>query len=160
MPDPVPIPAQTASTLGADREKARSTHALTAVALAIRRRANHAGGSAKDVLDAQAMMAEDPALHADIDTRIDSGATAERAVFEAFGRFRDILAGLGGYQAERASDLDDIWRRAVAELQGVAAPGVPESEHPFILVARELAPADTAVLDLDKVLAVVTAEGG
>ncbi|MEO6826379.1 MAG: putative PEP-binding protein, partial [Microbacteriaceae bacterium] len=42
----------------------------------------------------------------------------------------------------------------------VAAPGVPESEHPFILVARELAPADTAVLDLDKVLAVVTAEGG
>jgi phosphotransferase system enzyme I (PtsI) len=39
-------------------------------------------------------------------------------------------------------------------------PGVPDSEHPFVLFAHDLAPADTALLDLDKVIALVTAEGG
>jgi phosphoenolpyruvate-protein phosphotransferase (PTS system enzyme I) len=42
----------------------------------------------------------------------------------------------------------------------VPAPGVPDPGHPFVLVAKDLAPADTALLDLDKVLALITTEGG
>jgi phosphotransferase system enzyme I (PtsI) len=61
---------------------------------------------------------------------------------------------------ERATDLNDVSQRAVAHLQGVSAPGVPDPDHAFILVARDLAPADTALLDLDKVLALVTSDGG
>ena len=61
---------------------------------------------------------------------------------------------------ERATDLDDVSQRVVAHLQGVAAPGVPDPDHPFVLVARDLAPADTALLDLDKVLALITSDGG
>src|SRR6202012_3948795 len=48
----------------------------------------------------------------------------------------------------------------IARLTGVPAPGVPESDTPFVLVARDLAPADTALLNLDKVLALVTSDGG
>ncbi|GAB3962404.1 hypothetical protein GCM10029978_017840 [Actinoallomurus acanthiterrae] len=40
------------------------------------------------------------------------------------------------------------------------APGVPESEEPFVLIARDLAPADTALLDPAKVLGFVTRDGG
>ncbi len=160
MPDPLPEPPTTQSTLGPDAEKERVTHALAATAEDIRARAAKAGGKAGEVLEAQALMMDDPMLKTDVDARIDTGATAERAVHEAFGVFRDMLAGIGGYLGERAADLDDVSRRAIARIAGVPAPGVPESEVPFVLVARDLAPADTALLDPAQVLAIVTSEGG
>ncbi len=160
MPDPLPEPSDAVSTLAADEEKVRAAGALAAAAADIRLRGDKAGGSARDVLEAQAFMAEDPTLRDDVNARIDSGRTAERAVFEAFVQFRDLLVSMGGYMGERATDLDDVSQRVVAHLQGVAAPGVPDPDHPFVLVARDLAPADTALLDLDKVLALITSDGG
>jgi len=160
MPEPLPEPADTASTSGADAEKVRAAGALAATAADIRLRGQRAGGAAKDVLDAQAFMAEDPTLKDDVDARIDSGKTAERAVYEAFAAFRDLLTSMGGYMGERATDLNDVSQRVVAHLQGVSAPGVPDPDYPFILVARDLAPADTALLDLEKVLALITSDGG
>jgi phosphotransferase system enzyme I (PtsI) len=70
------------------------------------------------------------------------------------------LADAGEYLAARVPDLDDVRARAVAACLGVPAPGVPERTAPYVLVARDLAPADTAVLDLSLVVAIVTAEGG
>jgi phosphotransferase system enzyme I (PtsI) len=160
MPDPLPEPSDAPSALAADAEKVRAAGALAAAAADIRLRGERAGGSAKDVLEAQAFMAEDPTLRDDVNARVDSGRTAERAVFEAFVQFRDLLTSMGGYMGERATDLDDVSQRVVAHLQGVAAPGVPDPDHPFVLVARDLAPADTALLDLDKVLALITSDGG
>ena len=160
MPDALPEPADTASTIAADAEKVRAVGALAATAADIRLRGERAGGAAKDVLEAQAFMAEDPTLKDDVDKRIESGKTAERAVFEAFAAFRDLLVSMGGYMGERATDLNDVSQRVVAHLQGVAAPGVPSPGHPFILVARDLAPADTALLDLEMVQALITTDGG
>ena len=160
MPDPLPEPDETPSALTPDAEKERARASLAATAAIIRHRGERAGGSAKDVLEAQAFMAEDPTLIDDVGERIDTGKTAERAVFEAFAAFRELLLSMGGYMGERATDLDDVSQRVVAHLRGVAAPGVPDPEHPFVLVARDLAPADTALLDLSKVLALVTSDGG
>jgi phosphotransferase system enzyme I (PtsI) len=160
MPDPLPEPADTASQSTGDAEKVRVAGALAATAVDIRLRGERAGGAAKDVLEAQAFMAEDPTLRDDVDNRITAGKTAERAVFEAFAAFRDLLTSMGGYMGERATDLNDVSQRVVAHLQGVAAPGVPTPDYPFVLVARDLAPADTALLDLEKVLALVTSDGG
>ncbi|WP_150307878.1 phosphoenolpyruvate--protein phosphotransferase [Planctomonas psychrotolerans] len=160
MPEPLPDPQDSPSSRSAEDEGARAAASLAAVAADIRDRGARAGGSAKNVLEAQAFMAEDPTLSADVTTRLADGKTAERAVFEAFAGFRDMLRSMGGYMGERAADLDDVSQRVVAHLSGVPAPGVPSPEHPFILVARDLAPADTALLDLDKVLALVTSDGG
>jgi len=160
MPDPLPEPSDARSAASADVEKVRAAGALAATAADIRLRGERAGGSARDVLEAQAFMAEDPTLKDDVNARIETGKTAERAVFEAFVQFRDLLTSMGGYMGERATDLDDVSQRAVAHLQGVAAPGVPDPDHPFVLVARDLAPADTALLDLDKVIALITSDGG
>lgn len=160
MPDPLPEPSDAASTQSTDAEKVRAAASLAATAADIRLRGDRAGGAAKDVLEAQAFMAEDPTLRDDVNARIDGGSTAERAVFEAFAAFRDLLVSMGGYMGERATDLNDVSQRVVAHLQGVPAPGVPTPDHPFILVARDLAPADTALLDLDKVLALITTDGG
>jgi len=160
MPDPLPEPSDVASSAAADVEKVRVAGALAAAAADIRLRGQRAGGAAQDVLDAQAFMAEDPTLRDDVDVRIDAGKTAERAVFEAFASFRDLLVSMGGYMGERATDLNDVSQRVVAHLQGVSAPGVPTPDYPFVLIARDLAPADTALLDLDKVLALITSDGG
>jgi phosphoenolpyruvate-protein phosphotransferase (PTS system enzyme I) len=160
MPDPLPEPPTTQSTLGPDAEKERVTHALAATADDIRARALKVGGKAGEVLDAQALMVDDPSLRTDIDTRIDKGATAERAVHEAFGVFIEMLKGLGEYMQGRVADLEDLSQRSIARLLGVPVPAVPQSDAPFVLVARDLAPADTALLDIAQVLAIITAEGG
>ncbi|MBS2962547.1 phosphoenolpyruvate--protein phosphotransferase [Actinocrinis puniceicyclus] len=161
-----PEPSATARP-GADpaQEAARAEAALRAVARELSRRAGVARDEldrpeAADILDAQALMAEDPSLLAGIGERTAAGLTAERAVFETFGHYRDMLAASGGYLADRVGDLDDLAARAVAAATGVPMPGVPDPPEPFVLVALDLAPADTALLDLAKVLALVTQEGG
>ena len=131
MPDPLPEPSDVPSALTPDAEKVRAAGALAAAAADIRLRGEKAGGSAKEVLDAQAFMAEDPTLKDDVEARIEGGETAERAVFEAFAQFRDLLTSMGGYMGERATDLDDVSQRVVAHLRGVAAPGVPDPDHPL-----------------------------
>ncbi|HEV7849657.1 MAG TPA: phosphoenolpyruvate--protein phosphotransferase [Mycetocola sp.] len=160
MPDPIPEPGTGHRDADAGTEFSRATDALKAVAADLSERAERAGGEAKGVLDAQSMMAQDPALLDDIRSRISTGRTAERAVFEAFHGFQQMLISMGGYMAERAADLGDLSQRAIAHLHGVAAPGVPEVDHPFVLVAHDLAPADTAALDITKVLGLVTIGGG
>jgi phosphotransferase system enzyme I (PtsI) len=160
MPEPLAEPSDAARTVDADSEIIAAKAALADVGAWLRDRGIAAGGEAKDVLDAQALMAGDPTLAKDIAARITAGKTAERAVFDAFSSFQKLLEGMGGYMGERAADLADVAQRVIARLRGVAAPGVPESDQPFILVAHDLAPADTALLDFTKVLGLVTRDGG
>jgi phosphoenolpyruvate-protein phosphotransferase (PTS system enzyme I) len=141
-------------------EAAAAEAALAAVAADLEARGERAGGDAADVLQAQAMMALDPGLAEKVVHATAEGRTAARAVFEAFGSYREELAEASEYLAARVADLDDVRDRAVARLLGVSMPGVPDPGHPFVLVARDLAPADTAALDRQTVLAFVTEEGG
>ena len=81
-------------------------------------------------------------------------------MLEGFGAVEDMFRAIGGYQAERAADLHDVGQRVIADLMGAPAPGLPVSETPFVLVAEDLSPADTAALDMSKTLAIVTSQGG
>jgi phosphotransferase system enzyme I (PtsI) len=160
MAEPLPPPVDEPSARTAEEERRRARRAVAEVAAELRSRARQADGVAMEVLEAQSMMAEDPTLAADLETRIGAGKTAERAVFEGFTVFRDLLTAADGYLRERAADLDDVAQRIIAALTDVRPPGVPVSETPYVLVAHDLAPADTATLDLDQVLAIVTRDGG
>jgi phosphotransferase system enzyme I (PtsI) len=160
MPEPLPEPADVASGNEPLVELERASAALNETMADLNALGARAGGDAKDVLEAQALMAQDPAVLEDIEERIGSGKTAERAVFEAFRSYQYVLESMGGYMAGRGADLKDVAQRVVAHLQRVPLPGVPVSDTPFVLVAGDLAPADTALLDLDKVLALVTRDGG
>ncbi len=140
-------------------ERSAAGEALEAVAADLEARGRAAGGDAQAVLEAQAMMARDPGLAEQVE-QLAAGRGAARAVYEAFGVYRKLLGGAGDYMAARVADLDDVRDRVVARLLGVAMPGVPDPGHPFVLVARDLAPADTATLRREQVLALVTEEGG
>ncbi|MEO3762529.1 phosphoenolpyruvate--protein phosphotransferase [Streptomyces sp. B8F3] len=153
-------PAKQIPAAEAPREQERVRKAVEAVAADLVARGNLAGGEAQAVLEAQAMIAQDPELAADVERRIAVGSSAERAAYDAFAAYRELLAGAGEYMAGRVADLDDVRNRIVARLLGVPMPGVPDSDEPYVLIARDLAPADTALLDPSLVLGFVTEQGG
>jgi phosphotransferase system enzyme I (PtsI) len=139
----------------------RAHSALTSVATELRRRGGAATRPAiADILAAQALMADDPMLHDAVAEKIHAGLPAPYAIHEVLAGYREAFLAGGGYLAERAADLDDLRDRAVAATLGRPMPGVPEPGHPYVLAARDLAPADTAGLDPSTVLALVTEEGG
>ena len=163
---PEPSDAPRADSVSAESEIERVTKSLALVNADLNRRAEEAANGdegakqAAPILQAIAMFASDPALAQSINTLIEQGKTAERAVLEGFGAVEEMFKAIGGYQGERAADLHDVGQRVIADLMGVPAPGVPVSDIPFVLVAEDLSPADTAGLDLDKTLAIVTSQGG
>jgi phosphotransferase system enzyme I (PtsI) len=114
---------------------------------------------AAPILIALSQMAVDPALKQSISAVLKQGKTTERAVYEGFNEFEDKLSALGGYMAERASDLHDVGQRAIALLLGAPMPGIPQSDEPFVLLAEDLSPADTAALDMSKTLGIITVQG-
>lgn len=154
------LPDVNAEVEDVEFETARAAEALEAVAADLDARAAQADGAGADVLVAQALMARDPVLADAVAGLVREGRDAPHAIDAAFAEHRRALEALGGYMAERAADLDDLRTRAVAHLLGLPMPGIPDPGHPFILVADDLAPADTATLDPAKVLGIVTERGG
>lgn len=163
MPEPVLIPDEGAAPAPSgdpQAERGRALAALEAVAADLEERGRAAGGESKGILDAEAMMARDPELAAKVEERTLAGSSAEDAIGASIAGYQKVLAGAGDYMAARVADLDAIRDRALARLRGVQLPVVPDPGHPFVLVARDLAPAETATLDPDKVIALVTEAGG
>ncbi|MCZ2827700.1 PEP-utilizing enzyme [Modestobacter sp. VKM Ac-2986] len=146
----------------ADRpaERDRFSAAAGAVAERLAERAAAATGVSAEVLNTTAQLARDRGLLSTVEQRILTGATAEVATVGAAEQFVELFSGLGGVMAERATDVRDIRDRIVAELTGQGEPGVPSPETPSVLLADDLAPADTAGLDPTRIIALATRFGG
>ena len=141
-------------------EVKRFTDAASTVGGRLRERASHNSGVAAEVLTATAALAEDRGWIGAATTLINAGTPAPGAAVAATEQFAAMFTKLGGLMAERVTDLNDVRDRVVAELLGVPEPGVPEPDSPSILLADDLAPADTAGLDPARVIALVTRLGG
>ncbi|MDO5701249.1 MAG: PEP-utilizing enzyme [Bowdeniella nasicola] len=142
-----------------EAERIRQCAADTAQNLELR--ASLASGQGAEVLATAAQIAADPTL---IDGACELVHTRSlvpaRAVWEAAGMLADQLKDMGGYMAERALDVYDVRDRIIARLLGRPAPGLPTPDREHVLWARDLAPSDTAQLDITKVKAIILAEGG
>jgi len=142
----------------ADGQRVRD--AFSQVAEGLLARAEKAPEASKAILSATAGLARDKALIKGVDKQLKKGLGVTAAVHEAVEVYAGKLRKIGGYMAERVTDLYDIRDRAIARLRGVPEPGVPELSEPAILVAHDLAPAETATLSPETVLGIVTAAGG
>src|SRR6188472_3815692 len=107
LPPPAPVS-------DVDGEVARAAAALDAVAKDLTDRAAGAAADAAAILEAQSLMAADPTLADAVADLVRGGGDAAHALTEAFGTYREMLADVGGYLAERVADLDDVRDRAVA----------------------------------------------
>jgi phosphoenolpyruvate-protein phosphotransferase (PTS system enzyme I) len=134
--------------------------AVAATAAGLAERAAAAEGAAAEVLTATAGLTRDKGLRSAVRKRLAAGDPLLTAVAAAVDQFAGVFTQMGGLMAERVTDLRDIERRVTARLVGEPEPGVPVPERPSVLVAGDLAPADTAGLDASTIVALVTERGG
>ncbi|TLG00249.1 phosphoenolpyruvate--protein phosphotransferase [Nocardia cyriacigeorgica] len=148
----------------AESDRASETTALHSaaetVAQRLRARSGAASGAAAEVLAANAAMATDRGWLGAAEKLIATGVAAPAAAAAATEQFAAMFTKLGGLMAERVTDLRDVCDRVVAELLGLPEPGVPVPDRPSILIARDLAPADTAGLDPTRIVGLATSLGG
>ncbi|AGF72676.1 phosphoenolpyruvate--protein phosphotransferase [Corynebacterium halotolerans] len=134
--------------------------AADTVAARLDARSEQAEGSAAEVLKATAGMVADRGWRKAVRKAVSSGQSAEYATVVATDKFVAMFEAAGGVMAERTTDLRDIRDRVIAELRGEAEPGLPEIDGEGVIFAEDLSPADTATLDTDHVVALVTELGG
>jgi phosphotransferase system enzyme I (PtsI) len=118
-----------------------------------------AGEDEAEIFEAHAEFAADPELASRATEAIREGASAERAVLEAFGGFRELLvASASEYLAARAADLDDVRNRVLKILLGRSTAGdVPSVRS--VIVAHELTPSQTASIPAAVIAGIVTETG-
>jgi phosphoenolpyruvate-protein phosphotransferase len=146
-----------------EQEKERLREALGSAGRELRDIAKSVGRAAGEeegeIFEAHADFAADPELARRAEAGIDGGASAEDAVTEAFGWFRELLAAAQSeYLAARAADLDDVRGRVVAILRGEST-AVETPKERSVLVAAELTPSETATLPRPLIAAILTAGG-
>ncbi len=149
-------PATTDAVAAGERVRA----AMKAVSDGLEARAATASAKAQPILQATAQLARDRGLAKGVDKQLKKGTGVTQAVHDAVAEYATMLENLGGYMAERVTDLFDIRDRTICELRGVPAPGVPTLVIPSVIVAHDLAPAETATLSPDTVLGILTEAGG
>ncbi len=155
LPDPRDVPEPERAG-----EADRFAAAAELVSERLAKRSASASGVAAEVLQATATLSRDRGLSSAVAKRIRGGTDAPHAVVGAVDQFAGMFRSMGGLMAERVTDLHDIRDRLVAELIGQPEPGLPTPEQASVLLADDLAPADTAGLDPARIVAIATRLGG
>lgn len=120
------------------------------------------GATEAAIFEAHGLVLEDPALVGEISRAIREGLNgAEYAVQTVCSRFCTALeAADDPYLRERAADVQDVSHRVIRNLLGKMGPNLANLAEPVVLVAPDLPPSATALLDRSKVLGFATDRGG
>ncbi|MDR1142808.1 MAG: phosphoenolpyruvate--protein phosphotransferase [Spirochaetaceae bacterium] len=105
---------------------------------------------------------DDPEINEKIKTGIISERrTAPWSVWKSYETFiRMLKKAKNALIAERAADFEDVRKRLLRLWFGAEKSDLASLDEELILAARDLLPSDTASLDKNKVLAVITETGG
>ena len=104
----------------------------------------------------------DSTLHDAVKQRIRrQHLNAEQATAESIKEICRMFQNMSDpYMKERAADITDVGDKLLSYLQNRKADKFAGLESPSIIVARDLVPSDTALLDKRLVLGFITEEGG
>jgi phosphoenolpyruvate-protein phosphotransferase (PTS system enzyme I) len=147
-----------------EEELGRFRQAVEAVVARLSETAERLGASGNEneaaIFEAHVEMAEDPELATGVEERVRDLQSPEAAVLAVGEEYAGVFAAMEDeYMAARADDVRDFAHQIAAELMGGGAEGLEALETPSVVVARNLAPSDTARIPRGKALAFVTAEG-
>jgi phosphotransferase system enzyme I (PtsI) len=120
------------------------------------------GKEAVQILDAHRLLLEDTMVVDGTIKEIQGRRRNAASVFdEIMSGFRDTLArGSDEYLSQRSLDIEDVRRRVLARLTPGGRMLLRTLKRPVVVVADELTPSETAHLDPEKLLAIVTEAGG
>lgn len=147
-------------------EIARFEDAITrtrAEILGIRKKlSSKMGREHSDIFNAHLLILEDRTLIEEVIEEMKKNAvTADYAFSLVLQRFFQAFSQIDDeYLRERVSDLKDVGRRLLHNLIGQNKGRLEKIQDNVILIAHDLSPSDTAVMDKEKVLAFVTEIGG
>ena len=150
---------------GVQQEKARLRTAVQAFAQRTQAMADalraRLDGQEADILASQILMANDPALLAQTDSRIEAGECAEAALDAVCASYIQLFAAAGDeLLAQRAADIEDIRARLLAILLGRSEASIPDVPPGTVLVAWDLTPSMTVSVNRENVAAFVAECGG
>jgi len=114
-----------------------------------------------DIMQAHLMMLDDPEFLAKVKESIENEKlNAEFAVWSVGQEYIQFFEQMTDeYLKARAADLKDITERIIRNLTGTLL-DLSQLPQNTVLVARDLAPSDTAQIDREHVVGLVTDEGG
>ena len=121
-----------------------------------------AAGSEEEagILDFHVEMAGDPELASAVEERVGNLESPEAAVLVVGEEYAAEYAAMDDeYLAARADDVRDVAGQISARLIGRGASAFETLETPSVVLARSLAPSDTARIQKGMALGFVTAEG-
>jgi len=114
------------------------------------------------IFQAHALMLEDPELLGTVRAAIvEEGLNVEAALSGAAEAYARMLESLDNeHLRARAADVRDVANRVLRILLGAAESPTEGLTAPSIVLARDLTPSDTVLLDKSLVIGFCTAEGG
>jgi phosphotransferase system enzyme I (PtsI) len=120
------------------------------------------GNSEADIFNAYLMLLTDPTFVGKAGDIIRKQAInteyALHLVLEDYAEFSNRIAD--SYLKERSRDINSLVEKIVRNLEGGSSADDNEPSDKYIIIAQDLSPADTVVMNKDKVLGFVTEMGG
>lgn len=114
-----------------------------------------------DIFEAHLLLAQDEMLKNAIFDKIQNGMNAEHALSEVIGEFVLVFENMDDeYMKERAADVKDIGMRFMKLLKNIEDNVFTDIHEEVIVVAEDLSPSDTAVMNFDYVKGFITELGG
>jgi phosphoenolpyruvate-protein phosphotransferase (PTS system enzyme I) len=111
------------------------------------------------IFDFHVEMAEDSELASSVEERVRKLHSPEAAVLAVGEEYAAQFAEMDEYMAARADDVRDVTGQISAELMGRSNSSFAAMQTPSVVLARTLAPSDTARIKAGLALGFVTAEG-
>lgn len=114
-----------------------------------------------DIFDAHLMIVDDQLLNNEVIERIrNEHLNAETAYKRTIKRYVDALQVMpDSYIKERADDVKDIASRIINHLSTDVRPAFLHSDEPHIIVALDLTPSETAMLNRETILGMAVVTG-
>jgi phosphocarrier protein FPr len=159
-----PIPTHPADNPEAEWTRLQAALETTRreTAILARRMKQSLGSNEGAIFDAHLLILQDPDLiqqaRAGIDERRENAAFAWNAAITAAAEMYRALDD--PYLQQRATDVEDIGAQVLFAMMNHRTVAPVVFDEPVILYAADLTPTETTLLDMNKVLGIITAGGG
>lgn len=120
------------------------------------------GAEKAEVFDAHIQIAKDPDALDQIKSMVESEkVNVEYAVNNVLDKCHEMFKNMDDpYFKERAADVIDVKNRLLSNILGIELPNILSIDHEVIIVAHDLTPSETALLNKQYVKGFVTDIGG
>ncbi|MBU0634958.1 MAG: phosphoenolpyruvate--protein phosphotransferase [Candidatus Omnitrophica bacterium] len=115
-----------------------------------------------EIFNAHLMVLEDRTLLEEVISKIKKEkANVEHSFFETLKKYADIFSKMDDeYLRERLVDVQDVSKRVIRNLLGEKKEELAELKEKIIIIATNLSPSDTALIQKEKVVGFATDMGG